>query len=566
MKTKLKHIGLSRLTAAIALTGAIASAQPADTIYTGGSIISVNDAAPSAEALAVKDGKILAVGSKADVLKLKGDDTKLVDLGGKALLPGFLDAHSHFNNALQIVGWANVSSPPVGPVTDIPSLVATLKAHAAKMRPKKGEWIIAYGYDANGLAEKREATVLDLDPAFPDNPVMLIHVSNHGAVLNSAALAKEGVTEKTQTPAGGVIARLPGGHKPAGLLMETAFFPIFAKMPQPTEEEKLASFKTAQMEYARNGYTTVQEGATQYGDFLTIQKAAEKKLLFLDLVALPIVTELKAFDGVDFTDTAYHNRLKLGGVKLIGDGSPQGKTAYWSKPLLTDGPGGEKNWRGEPMVPYETFAKMVKAMDEKGARIYVHCNGDGAIDNLLKALDEIGVKASQDRRVVVIHSQFVRPDQLDRYVELGITPSFFTSHVFFWGDVHVRNTGEERAAFISPMAAAKARGIHFSNHTDFSVTPLDPFMTIWSATTRLTRSGKVLGADQRVDVMTALKALTLDAAWQYKEEKSKGSLEPGKLADLVILDKNPLTVDPMTIKDIKVVETIKEGKTVYGAN
>ena len=392
---------------------------------------------------------------------------------------------------------------------------------------------------------------------------MLIHVSNHGAVLNSAGLAKAGVTEKTETPAGGIIARLPGGNKPAGLLMETAFLPIYASMPQPTEEKKFATFKPAQMEYARNGYTTIQEGATHYGDFVTIRKAAEKNLLFLDLVTLHIVTDLKQFGGVNLADPTYHNRLKIGGVKLFGDGSPQGKTAYWSKPLLTAGPVGEKNWRGEPTFPYEDFAKMVRTVHASGARIFCHANGDAAIDNLIKALDEIGVKAGQDRRDVVIHSQFVRPDQLDRYVEMGLTPSFFPSHVFFWGDVHVQNTGEERASFISPLAAAKAKGIRFTIHTDFSVTPLDPFMPVWTAVTRQTRSGKVLGADQRVDVMTALKALTLDAAWQYKEENTKGSLEVGKLADLVILDQNPLKVKRDALRDLKVLETIKEGRTVF---
>ena len=198
-------------------------------------------------------------------------------------------------------------------------------------------------------------------------------------------------------------------------------------------------------------------------------------------------------------------------------------------------------------------------------QIFYHGNGDAAIDSLCKAFDGLGVKAAQDRRDVVIHSQFVRPDQLDRYVELGLTPSFFTSHVFFWGDAHLLNTGEERASFISPLAAAKAKGLRFSNHTDYSITPLNPFMTMWSAMTRQTRSGRVPGPDQRVDAATALKALTLDAAWQYKEENTKGSLEVGKLADLVILDQNPLTLDPMMIKEIQVLETIKEGKTVYTA-
>jgi predicted amidohydrolase YtcJ len=251
---------------------------------------------------------------------------------------------------------------------------------------------------------------------------------------------------------------------------------------------------------------------------------------------------------------------------MIIDGSPQGKTAFWSEPLLTDGPGGEKKWRGEPLFPPEVINRAAKELYSKGIQVFSHCNGDAAIDMMIDAAREAGVTAADDARTVIIHSQFMRPDQLDAYVELGFTPSFFTTHAFYWGDVHIQNAGKERADFISPMASAQKKGIRFSNHSDFSVTPIDPIRMAWSAVSRTSRTGQVLGIEERVDMWTSLKALTIDAAWQIREEDIKGTIAPGKLADLVILDANPMDVDTVDVDkvlDIKVVETLKEGKTVY---
>ena len=266
------------------------AASTADAIYFGGPIITVNDAQPNAEAVAVKDGKILTVGTRAEVEKAhKGATTQMIDLAGKTLLPGFIDAHSHFMFALDMPTQANVSGPPVGPVKSIPDMVAALEGTAATPQHPKGEWIVGWGYDANGLAEKREATRDDLDPAFPDNPVMVIHVSGHGAVLNSAALKKFNITAKTPTPPGGVILRKPGTQEPAGLLMETAYLPVFAQMPKPTEADMLDRFDGAQQIYASNGYTTIQEGATHAHDVELLQKAASEKRLYLDLVSIAAI-------------------------------------------------------------------------------------------------------------------------------------------------------------------------------------------------------------------------------------------------------------------------------------
>ena len=194
---------------------------------------------------------------------------------------------------------------------------------------------------------------------------------------------------------------------------------------------------------------------------------------------------------------------------------------------------------------------------------YTHANGDAAIDMVLAAHEAAG--APQGRRPVIIHSQFVRPEQLNSYARIGAVPSFFTNHAFFWGDVHVKNLGLARASFLSPLRSAIARGLHFTNHSDYAVTPLDPMFILWTASERTSRSGAVIGPDERVTVAEALRAITIDAAYQYFEEASKGSIEPGKLADFVILDRNPLNATGQALRSIRVLETIKEGETVYKA-
>ncbi len=299
-----------------------------------------------------------------------------------------------------------------------------------------------------------------------------------------------------------------------------------------------------------------------------MQRVSAAGANLIDIVALPFILDLDAVlkDNPPASFGQYRNRLKLGGVKITLDGSPQGRTAFFTTPYLVDGPGGEKNWKGELPFPQDQVDAWFKQVYGNNLQLFVHANGDAAIDVLLRA-HEAGAPGSldKDRRTTVIHSQFVRLDQLDSYVKYKLIPSLFTEHTFYFGDTHVKQRGKAQAHFLSPMRTAIDKGLRPTNHTDFNVAPLDQMFVVWSAVNRVSRGGEVIGPDQRVTPMEALKAITINAAFQYFEEKSKGSIEPGKLADLVILDKNPLNVDPMTIKDIKVVETIKEGKTIYKA-
>jgi len=535
----------------------------ADRIFFGGDVITMDDKHPTAEAVAVTDGKISAVGSKSDLMALKGPSTDMVDLRGQTLVPGFLDGHSHFINAVRLASWANVSSPPAGEVKTFADLIATLKAYKERLALKPGEWLMGYGYDVTSMDETRELTRADLDPHFPDNPVMLLHVSLHGAVLNTAGFKAAKYDLNTPTPAGGMTARMPNSTEAAGLVMEHSFLPIYMVMPTPTEAQQLDGMKAAQELYASNGYTTCQDAPMEPPTRPLYHKAADQDRLYLDVVGyvnwleFPQVLE----SGAEPFKAPYKRHFRIGGVKIIGDGSPQGKTAFWTKPLLTPGPSGEKDWRGEPNVTPEDLNSVVKLAYDKGIQVMTHCNGDATIDMMLEAHEKAG--APVGKRTVIIHSQFMRPGQLDKYVTYGFIPSFFTNHTFFWGDVHVENLGKERAYFLSPTASARKRGIRFSNHSDFAVTPLDPMFILWSSVNRTSRSGQVIGPDERISPEDGLRALTIDAAYQYGEETRKGSLEPGKVADLTILEKNPTKVDAAAIKDIKVSETIKDGKTVY---
>jgi predicted amidohydrolase YtcJ len=565
-----KSIAPALVLATSLLPACAADDQLADTLFHGGSILTVSDRPPTQpEALAVKDGKILFVGSKAESLKHQGASTVVRDLGGKALLPAFLDAHSHYFISLTVANQVNVYAPPAGPGTDPAAIVAELVKFRRAQNIPSGVLIQAYGYDDNimphGVALSRD----DLDREFPDNPVLVGHVSMHGAVMNSAALKKWNITAATKTPKGGVILRKPGSDEPAGLVMETAWLQVASSLPKPTRPQEVQWSRAGQMLYARSGITTAHEGATHAEELEVMKRAASAGANIIDLIAYPFITDLdRILDANPVSGWGkYVKRLKLGGVKITIDGSPQARTAFFTKPYLRGGPSGETHWLGELTFPEQTINQMVKRVYDLGVPLNLHANGDAAIDVFFNAHQLASADdRHKDRRVTLIHAQFARPDQLDLFVRYKVTPSFFTLHTFYFAEAHIANRGQAQASFSSPMRAAIDHGLRPTNHTDFVVAPLDQMFMMWSAVNRRSRAGQVIGPDQRANPLEALKAMTINVAYQYGEQASKGSLEVGKLADLVILDRNPLAVDPMAIKDIHVLETIKEGKTIYSAD
>lgn len=543
------------------------SGSSAVTMYSGGDIITMEgDTARYVEAIVVRAGKIIFTGSKEEAMKAAGDHHQMVDLQGKTLLPGFLDAHSHYINSLLVANQCKLYAPPSGPAKDVESIVATLKAYATERNIPKGELIIGYGYDDNVMPNGRLLNRDDLDKAFPDNPVRVDHVSMHGTVLNSLAMKNYGYSAATKTPPGGVIVRKPGTQEPYGLIMETAYLPVVEKTAPMTPEQEIAWTKAGQLLYAEAGITTAHEGASHLAHIQTIMRATKAGANVIDVVAFPFITDVdNILKEIPLAEWGKYNKgFKIGGVKITIDGSPQGKTALFSKPYLTGGPGGEKNWKGELTFPQDMVNQMVKKVYDMKVPLNLHCNGDAAIDAFLKAYEFARAgDYSTPWNVTTIHSQFMRKDQMAKFVQYKVRPSFYTLHTYYFYEAHLKNRGLSEAQYISPVRDAIDAGMNPTNHTDFVVAPLDQMMMLWSAVNRISRAGAKVGPAQRITPYEALQAMTIHVAAQYDEADSKGSLVQGKRADMVILDKNPLKVDPITIRDIKIEETIKDGKTIY---
>ena len=539
------------------------------TVYSGGDILTMAGAEPAyAEALAVRDGKILAVGTRAEVDKAAGSGAAQVDLAGRTLLPGFIDGHSHLLNYADSLVQANLNPPPIGGVTKIADIIEALRKLKSDMKAGPGDPLIGQGYDQDMLAERRHPTAADLDSAFPDNPVILVHASGHMLVANSLAFKAVKIDASTPDPEGGTILRKPGGREPLGLVQEMGMYPFQPILKGARKPEvDLDLVKRAVAHYAANGYTTASEALVLGEKMPVIEAAADAGAFSIDVIALPAFTmaaELVGTGKIKWGE--YRKGLKYAGLKIAVDGSPQGKTAYLTRPFLTPVPGCKTDCRGFPNLTQDQVNQLVLLTYKNGVQMFSHCNGDAAIDMMIAGhenAEKVLATPGKDRRTVIIHSQIMRPDQLDAYAKQGLLPSFFSNHVYYWGDVHYANLGPERAEFISPLASAFKRGIRATNHTDATVTPTDPMFLLWTSVNRVTREGRVLGEAERVTPYQGLQALTVNGAYEYFEEASKGTLEVGKRADFVVLDKNPIKVAPMTLKDIRVLETIKDGKRVY---
>jgi predicted amidohydrolase YtcJ len=539
------------------------------TVYSGGDILTMAGREPAyAEALAVRDGKILAVGTRAEVAKAAGAGATQVDLAGKTLLPGFIDGHSHLLNYADSLVQANLNPPPIGGVTKIADIIDALRKLKADMKAGPGDPLIGQGYDQDMLAERRHPTAADLDAAFPDNPVILVHASGHMLVANSLAFKAVKIDASTPDPEGGTILRKPGGREPLGLVQEMGMYPFQPILKGARKPEvDLDLVKRAVAHYAANGYTTASEALVLGEKMPVIEAAADAGAFSIDVIALPAFTMAAEVVGTGKIKWGeYRKGLKYAGLKIAVDGSPQGKTAYLTKPFLTPVPGCKTDCRGFPNLTQDQVNQLVLLTYKNGVQMFSHCNGDAAIDMMIAGYENaerVLATPGKDRRTIIIHSQIMRADQLDAYAKHGLLPSFFSNHVYYWGDVHYANLGPERAEFISPLASAFKRGIRATNHTDATVTPVDPMFLLWTSVNRVTREGRLLGEAERVTPYQGLQALTVNGAYEYFEETSKGTLEAGKRADFVVLDKNPIKVAPMTLKDIRVLETIKDGKRVY---
>jgi predicted amidohydrolase YtcJ len=535
---------------------------PGRVLYVGGPILTMDAEDRVVEALAVDGERIVGAGDE-EVLRewAASEGAEIVDLAGRALLPGFIDAHGHFPGAGITAVFVDLNSPPIGDVADMEGLVAKLAERASLTEP--GDWIIGVGYDDTLLAERRHPTRHDLDRASTSHPIGVLHISGHLGVANSAGLAATGINASTPDPDGGLIRREPASREPDGVLEETAMQPLQAHLT-PSAVEGFRIMQRAGELYLAAGVTTAQSGATTAGLIRVLDWASWLGIIPLRLVIWPMPEAADAMLAGELEAPDWDPLwLRVGAVKLIADGSIQGYTGYLREPYHVP-PGDDRGYRGYPRIERAELIEQVARFHRAGLQIAVHGNGDASIDDILEAFARAhAAQPRDDARHIVIHAQMTRPDQLDRMAKLSVLPSFFSLHTFYWGDRHRRIfMGPERAARMSPAASARDRGVRFTIHADAPVVPMEPLRLVWSAVNRRTRSGYVVGPDERLTPMQALRAVTADAAWQHFEEDEKGSLEPGRLADLVVLSRSPLD-DPEHIDEIEVVETIIAGRTVY---
>lgn len=523
-------------------------------LFYNGDIITLEDEL-YADAVLVENGKILSVGKKDELLN-GNEDAEMVDLQGNTLMPSFIDAHSHF------FGYANSKlQVSLEDAVDFEDIASRIKSFIEKNDIQKGAWITANNFDYNTLAEKTYPRIDFLDKIAPENPLIISNKSGHNGVANSLAMKELGITNDTPDPEGGVIFKENG--ELTGYLEENAFINNVQRVPMPSTEELMKAVLKAQDDYASYGITTMQEGMVMplLADLLAY--IAHSKMLKLDYIGYVDIKEKdKVLEKMQGCVKEYHNHFKIGGFKTFLDGSPQARTAY----MRTDYKG-QEGYRAYPVMSEDELEKQIEIALKENMQLLAHCNGDAAVAQYLEQykIAKEKLNTTEDIRPVIIHAQLIGVDQLPEVKRLGMIPSFFVGHVYHWGHIHVENFGLERASQISPTKTALDEGIKFTFHQDAPVIEPNMLETIWIAAARKMNNGTVLGENQRIPVLAAIEAVTKNAAYQYFEEDIKGTIKENKLADLVILDKNPLKVDIDEIRNIKVLETIKEGNTVYKA-
>jgi predicted amidohydrolase YtcJ len=518
------------------------------------------------EALVVQNDKILFAGDKVQALAQAGANPALYDLNGRTLMPGFIDSWGHFSLIAQNTLGVNLGyfaqNPP------------KTKAQALQKLLTEGKlfngWIVGSGYSEAMLSDGG-LSLADLDKAFPDQPLLIQNISTLTGLVNTAGLKKLAITPATQA-VGGFIPKDPKTGALTGELVGSPFMDAVVRaVGTYSQDITFDTYRKAEHVYLSNGFTTAQSYEATIDDMNKMRTAVEQKVISLDLIALPaydVVDEiLKTTPSFQFGAYSQGDRgFKIAGIMVATDGAPQLRFAYFTKPFL-DTTGFSPDWRGFPFTPQSTVDRYAKLAYEKNIQYFGYSNGDAGIDMTLsalnKAMKETGV--TENRRPVISHSFFVRDDQLAQYKDKKIMAITLPNHIWLYVDVYQKILGDERAKNISPLRSASHLGVKIGIHNDTPSSGPNALFSVWSAVNRKTFSGKTLGEEQRIDAYKALQGFTVNAAYQYKEETSKGLLAKGMLADLVELDRNPLKVDTDEIKNIRVVQTIKHGKQLYKA-
>lgn len=539
----------------------------ADTIFYGGPVVTVNAKNEEVQAIAVQGGKIVALGTKDAITKdWQSKTTQVIDLKGQTLMPGFVEPHVHIMITAVFEGLGLNLSNFTLPYDTKETLIAKMKAHLKTIPP--GGWLFGFGVDPSRTSPfMAELTADDLDKVSTTVPIFIVNQSGHIGYVNNKAIELAGVTNKTPNPAGGGIYVKDAQGKLTGKLVEPpSYLPFMAKMPNPTEAQLFGAIEGTMKKMASTGVTTASEMSLG-GNFGVDKEAAIYRAIFAKK-ASPIRVRgylfsqampegyktIKPNDGDDM--------LRFIGIKYVADGSTQGLTAALSEPYSY--PKGSK-WSGALNYKDADIQASMKSYFDQGWQISTHSNGDKAIDQALNSYAKLlaGNKQPQDRRLRIEHFTVNNASQAKKAVQLGVVPSFTIGHVHYWGSAFDNFIiGPERAKRIDPAAEIKRLGGKFTLHSDTPVSNVGPLNYITEAVTRVWQlpPKKVLGPDQVISVDDAIRAITIDAAYQIFADKLVGSLEVGKRADLVVLEKNPRTTPAADIRDIKVRETWVEGK------
>jgi predicted amidohydrolase YtcJ len=537
----------------------------ADLILLNGKVVTVNQEFTIAEAVAVKDGKILAVGKSHEINLLKGANTEVLELGGKTVLPGLIDSHIHMVGTGFTMAQINCRTPPMGSISDI---IAAVGEAVAKAEP--GEWIQGRGWDQAKLSDHRNPTRWDLDRVSPENPVWLTRTCGHIAVANSPALEIGGVTKDTTQPIGGNIVKDDQGE-PTGLLEEAPAMNIVRKhIPQASFEETVKAIKLASKALSEAGLTGVIEPGIGPVAMRAYQKAAEdggltvrvNMMLAGRMEGETAEESAKRITEFPMTTGFGDDMVRFLGLKLLIDGGIGGRTALLREPYED-----QPDNRGILVMPEEELQVRMDAGNLAGMMIGVHCAGGRAMDIVLNTFEETDRKRPiKGRRFALIHAYQPSEENFEQCRRMGVVVASQPSFLYYLGESYHENVGDERSKWLKPHRAWIDNGITVAAGTDSPVTPYLPFPSLWASIARRTEvRGTQMGTEQKVNREEAVRMYTISGAYHTFEEDLKGSLEPGKLADMIVIDRDILTCPEDDIRDTVVLGTILGGRTVYKA-
>lgn len=545
---------MPRVTLLVLFTTAALAAP--DAIYINGKIVTVDPRFTIAEAIAVTGGKFEAVGKNTDIQKLAGSATRIIDLRGRTVIPGLEDSHLH-----------NAGGGPGVDLSNARTLADVLAAVGQRAKSAaSGEVIVCNGdWHEAQLTEQRLPLRRDLDTVSPNSPVVLIR-GGHEYILNSAALAKWHIDKTTRAPEGGQISRYPDGE-PNGELVDKARTLVTLPASKLTREQQIDNWAAQYHKLNAAGLTSVRHPGISLDQYRLLQEMKRRGLLSIRLNVLlsappnPDAANVRAFiEGSGVQPDEGDEWLRIGGVKLVADGGFEGG---WMRDPYEEPYGNHGAYHGLQLIPADRYNAIVKQLNRLGWRVGTHAVGDAAIDEVLAGYEAANAEHSiVGKRWAIEHGFIPREEQFARMKALGLVVTV-QNHLYLAGPSLVRYWGPERAAWVTPVRAYLDHGITAAAGTDASVVPYPPLWTIYHFVTRDTISGGVLGADQKITRQEALRLRTIDNAYLTFEEKTKGSIEPGKWADFVVLAEDILTVPDKRIEKMKVLMTVVGGKTVF---